>query len=250
VQASYFDLPVIDAPCNGRAHPTGKMGSLGLGDDYVALQAGAGGDVDAGRYVEVVTSGRIETAAGVIRAAAVQAGGVVAVARNPVLVSELRERAAVGGLSFALELGRRVLDARADGGAHAAVTAAAGHLGGEEVAEGTVVSVTREALAGFDVGALSISATDGSTIHVDGYMEYVIAERDGRRIATFPDLIVLFDRERGDIVSFAGVAEGDEVCVLTAPRDRLPLGAGVRVPEFFRELEDATGKELVSYVFA
>jgi uncharacterized protein len=250
LQASHFDLPVIDAPCNGRAHPTGKMGSLGLGDDFLAIQAAAGGDPDAGTYVEVVASGRIDTASNVIRATAVQAGGVVAVARNPVRVSELRERAAVGALSFALDLGRRIIDARSSGDAHAAVTAAAAFLDGEEIAEGEVASVDREAVGGFDVGRVSIATSDGPSVEIDGYMEYVVAERDGRRLATFPDLIVLFDRANGDVVSFADVTKGDEVCVLIVPRDRLPLGAGVRIPDFFRELEQATGKDLVSYVFA
>ena len=30
IQASVLDLPLVDAPCNGRAHPTGTMGSMGL----------------------------------------------------------------------------------------------------------------------------------------------------------------------------------------------------------------------------
>jgi uncharacterized protein len=248
LQASHFDVPVIDAPCNGRAHPTGKMGSLGLGDDYFAIQAGVGGNPEAGSYVEVVASGRISSAAGVIRSAAVQAGGVVGVARNPVTVEELRRRAAVGALSFALELGRHVLTARSRDGASGVVSAAAEYLQGEEVLEGTVVEVEREAVGGFDVGTVSIASGD-SMIEISGYMEYVLAERDGERIATFPDLIALFDKSSGDTVSFADVTRGIEVFVLIVPRENLPLGAGLRIPGYFRDLEIATGKELVSYVF-
>jgi DUF917 family protein len=249
LQASAFNLPVVDAPCNGRAHPTGKMGSLGLGSGYHALQVAVGGDPTTGSYVEVVASGTIETAANVIRAAAVQAGGVVAVARNPVSVAECRERAAVGGISFALELGRRVTDARSERGGRATVEAAAEFLKGEDIGEGRVVAVKRETVGGFDIGTVRISDRGGSDIDISGYMEYVVVEVDGRRAATFPDLIVLFEAESGDVVSFAEIGEGREVIVFTASKEGLLLGAGVRVPEFYAELERATGKDLVSYVF-
>ena len=50
IQAAAFGLPVVDAPCNGRAHPTGVMGSMGLHSvpGYVSLQpTGVGGDPSA-----------------------------------------------------------------------------------------------------------------------------------------------------------------------------------------------------------
>ncbi len=33
LEASMLGIPLIDAPCNGRAHPTGVMGSLNLHRD-------------------------------------------------------------------------------------------------------------------------------------------------------------------------------------------------------------------------
>jgi DUF917 family protein len=46
VPAALLGLPVVDALCNGRAHPTGTMGSMGLHRDpeYVSRQAAAGGN--------------------------------------------------------------------------------------------------------------------------------------------------------------------------------------------------------------
>ncbi len=45
VLAAMTGLLLIDAPCNGRAHPTGVMGSLGLFDEegYRSIQVGVGG---------------------------------------------------------------------------------------------------------------------------------------------------------------------------------------------------------------
>ena len=40
LQSAVTGLPVVDAPCNGRAHPTSLMGSMGLDgmDGYVSRQ--------------------------------------------------------------------------------------------------------------------------------------------------------------------------------------------------------------------
>jgi hypothetical protein len=75
LQAASLGLPVVDAPCNGRADPTGMMGSMGLHAQagYVSQQAAAGRDAGAGRYVEMSVSGSLETTSGLVRQAAVRA---------------------------------------------------------------------------------------------------------------------------------------------------------------------------------
>ena len=86
VQAAFTGLPFLDAQCNGRAHPTGVMGSMGLHRDpaYQTTMAFAGGNPATGRYVEGIVRGTIDRTAALVRAASVEAGGVVAVARPPV----------------------------------------------------------------------------------------------------------------------------------------------------------------------
>ncbi len=88
MQAAALGLPVVDAPCNGRAHPMGVMGSLGLHEaaGYVSLQAAVGGDPAENRYLEVFVRGGLAKAAALVLQASAQAGGMVAVARNPVRV--------------------------------------------------------------------------------------------------------------------------------------------------------------------
>src|SRR5574341_1378546 len=53
-QSAVTGIPVVDAACDGRAHPTGVMGSIGLERDaaYRSVQAAAGGDAAVGRRVE------------------------------------------------------------------------------------------------------------------------------------------------------------------------------------------------------
>ena len=54
LQAAVTGLPVVDAPCNGRAHPTGVMGSMNLHKipDYTTVQACVGGNPDTGNHIE------------------------------------------------------------------------------------------------------------------------------------------------------------------------------------------------------
>ena len=79
-------IPLIDAPCNGRAHPTGVMGSLNLHRDpnYITTMTCVGGRKELGRHVECTVTGSIDHCSKLVRAAAVEAGGLVAVIRNPV----------------------------------------------------------------------------------------------------------------------------------------------------------------------
>ena len=57
IQAAVLGLPMVDAPANGRAHPTGLMGAMGLHrlKGYASTQAAAGGNPETGRYIEIVT---------------------------------------------------------------------------------------------------------------------------------------------------------------------------------------------------
>ena len=68
-QSAVLGIPVVDAPCNGRAHPMGTMGSIGLHAklDYVSRQAAAGGNPETGKYVELAVAGSIVEASRLIR---------------------------------------------------------------------------------------------------------------------------------------------------------------------------------------
>ena len=67
LQAAALGLPLLDCPCNGRAHPTGVMGSLGLhrDPDYMSIAGFAGGSPE--RYLDGVITGRLTTTAKSVR---------------------------------------------------------------------------------------------------------------------------------------------------------------------------------------
>jgi hypothetical protein len=112
VQSAFLNIPVIDAPCNGRAHPLGLMGSMALHRDreYVSFQTAVGGDNSKGNRIEAFFSGSLQEASKLVREASVKAGGLVAVARNPVPACYVKKNGAPGAIRMALGLGKILLE--------------------------------------------------------------------------------------------------------------------------------------------
>lgn len=246
VQSAALGLPMVDAPCNGRAHPTAIMGAMGLHRvaGYVSLQAAVGG-APGSRYLEVTVAGPVEAASALVRQASVQSGGLVAVARNPVEARYVAAHGAPGAISMALRVGGVLLEA-IPMGAQAAWQAAAQAVGGCLVEVGSVVRLSIETRGGFDQGVVEIEG-DGRC-ELTFWNEYMTLEREGRRLATFPDLIATMD-DRGLPLATSAVREGQTLAVVAAPKERLVLGAGMRDPELFRIAEQVTGKSLIPYIF-
>ncbi|MFH1573637.1 MAG: DUF917 family protein [Acidobacteriota bacterium] len=247
-QAAALGIPVVDAPCNGRAHPLGLMGSMGLHalEGYRSIQAASGGSRTRQQYLEIVVTGRLADTAHLIRLAAVQAGGLVAVARNPVRATYAARNAASGAVAQAIEIGRRIRGARS---CRAAVEAVLDYLGGGEVAaEGCVEGFALETTGGFDVGSLRVGSDASGYYDLSFCNEYVCMEREGMRLATFPDLMTTMNSQTGLPVTTAQIEVGMPLVVVCVPRRLLKLGAGMRDLSLFRPLEEMTGKEIVRYL--
>jgi uncharacterized protein len=240
-------LAVVDAVGDLRAHPTGDMGSLGLANSPVpVIQTGAGGNRDQGAYLEIVVRGPTARVSPALRTAANDAGGFIASCRNAVPVRLVAERAVLGGISQALSVGRAIVAAERKGG-EAVIEAICASTGGTILASGTVVrsalAYTKEA---FDCGRIEIAASGGRIV---AYVlnEYMALERDGERIATYPDVITTLTAA-GEPVSAARLTEGAHVRILHVPKERLPLSASVLDPSVYPPVERALGIEIARYV--
>lgn len=244
LQAAAMGIPMIDAPANGRAHPTGLMGAMGIHrlEEYVSVQSAVGGNPETGRYLEAVFEGKLEVTANMVRYASIQAGGIVAVSRDPIDAAYLRKHAAPGGTSQAIEVGEAIMAAR-NQGANAVIQAIVSVLGGQIACQGQVAELRPETAGGYDIGLV---ITEGDQpCELTFWNEFMTLERNGQREATFPDLITMLSLDSGLPVSSAEIGQGDRVAVLVVPRDRLILGEGVRLPEAIREAEQAVGKALL-----
>ena len=233
-------LPVVDALCNGRAHPTGTMGSMGLHRDpsYVSRQSAAGGNPEKGLYLELHTSGRLDAVSPIIRAAADRAGGLVAVARNPVKASYVKKYGAPGALKQAITLGQRMTAAAPKGG-EAVAKAAVDFLGGTIVLESEVSSIELETKGGFDSGRILFG--DFETTF---WNEYMTLEKGTSRLATFPDLIMTLYSNTGMPVTTAELRKGDRVFLIQVPAEKLILGEGMRCEELLRTIEPIVNKSI------
>ena len=245
--AALLNLVVVDAVGDMRAHPTGDMGSLGMASNpQSTIQTAAGGNRDQGRYLELVICGQTQCASPVLRAAADQAGGFIASCRNPVRAFVVREKAAAGGITRAMNLGRHIIDARPRGPAQV-IDAICSSTGGSIIMTGRVAKreliYTSEA---FDIGYIEILGCDG-VYSIRVMNEFMTVEHRGVRLACYPDVITVLD-SLGDPVSAGRCAPGMEVSLLRVPFELLPLARGVLDPNIYPIVEKSLGVSFVDEI--
>lgn len=243
-QAAALGLALVDIPCNGRAHPLGIMGAMGLEKcaGYDSLQVAVGGDRGASAHLEMSVSADVGTASALVRAAAERAGGLVAVARNPVSAGYALQHGAPGAITQALEVGEAWLNATP--GASSRISAVLEVLGGFHVGSGLLRSVDLESRGGFDSGRAVVMTADGE-LQIPILNEYMALWGPSQQFAVFPDLVHLFDGCGSPLLSADLKArQGEEVHVVWVPGENLSLGSGVTAGSHLDECEKILGVTL------
>lgn len=240
IQSAVLEIPVVDAPADGRAHPTGIMGSMGLHrlPDYVSIQVAVGGNPKSGRYIEMFIKGSLESTSRMVREAAVQAGGLVAVTRNPVPPDYVKQNAAPGAITQAIEVGKIIREYSSD--PETMINKIINYLGGGEIIDkGKVIEVSLETTGGFDYGRIVVKGNSNKLYEALFWNEFIMLnDEDGKIYGVFPDLIVMINIHLGLPMTSAEVKNGDEVFLLTIPREKILLGAGVKDPDILKSVED------------
>jgi uncharacterized protein len=239
-------LAVVDCNANGRGHPTVAMGGMGLAGrtDINVVQAAVGGVEDHHGHVEIVARGPIGLVSDVLHHASAATGGSLLASRGPFPVEFLREHGAVGAVSACIRLGEAMLAAEGEG-AEAMIGAIGNTLGGRELGRGPLRSAGVAVRENWDVGTLEVDSGAQLVVHVCN--EYMAADIDGKRVATYPDLIVTLAESDGMPTPAAHREPGERIVVLAVPRDKIPLGAGVREAAVYRDPERLLGIELVAH---
>lgn len=248
IQAAALKIPVVDAPADGRAHPTGVMGAMGLhkAEDYVSVQTAVGGNKKKKRWLELFVKGDLERTSRIVREAAVQAGGLVAVTRNPVSKNYVKENSAVGGITQAIEVGKIIKKHKDSLGEM--INRIIAYLGGKLIDYGTVKNTTLETKGGFDVGNILVDGKKESRYEIVFWNEFMTLEADGKYLGSFPDLIVLLNTENSLPLTSAEIKRGQRVAILVVPQAHILLGAGVKDPEVLKQAERVIGKRLIKKV--
>ena len=78
--------------------------------------------------------------------------------------------------------------------------------------------------------------------------EYATVEKDGKRLATFPDLIMTINAKTGEPVTTAMMEEDLDVYVITTNKKNLKLSPTMYAPELLKATEDVIKKDLISYL--
>jgi len=243
IQSAILKIPLVDSPCNGRAHPIGLMGSMGLHKikGYVSIQSVVGGHEDT--RIEAVFKNSLEKASQKVLEGAARATGMVAVARNPVSVEYVKTHGAPNAISMAIKLGKVMLENK-----HAdpeqMVNSILAFFGGDFTFKGKVKQVSLQIAEGLDTGKIDIDVR-GRRHELTFWNEYMTLEDQRRRIATFPDLIMTFDAETGNPVISAEIQEDQEIIIIVVSAKRLILGAGVKDNQLLRRIEKTLDKKIL-----
>jgi hypothetical protein len=242
VMAAALGIPLLDAACNGRGHPTVKMGSLGLASrpDVQFYQSGVGDQV------RITVHGNTVITSALMRAASVQNGGLIMACRGPLPASLVTEAGALGAIGYQLALGRAIVDAGSSG--DAVIEAILRSTRGRILVQGEVVANTVAYREGFDVGQVTVRASTGSTEVTLGVCnEYMFAQSDGTRVASFPDLMATLDPATGEVRAIRELKPGMPVLAIATSKRNQPLGAGIFDPAVYPDVEAALGAELARY---
>lgn len=245
IPAALLGVPIIDAPCDGRAHPLGVMGALGLEKTGNSVwQAAAGGRKEKNKYVELVVGGSVESASNLVRNAASEAGGAVAVARNPVDAAWLKDAGAKGAYQQAMELGQLW------GSSSMAVDKVqrlADALHGEVVCIGQVNDFVLKTDNALDRGSFKITG-DGKECVMHFFNEYMTLDVDGVRRNTFPDAMVTIDARTGTILTTADIKDGLNVYLVATRRENIIIGKGLRYRASYEKIQKIIEVNMIDYV--
>ncbi len=246
ILSAITNIPVIDAPCNGRAHPTGTMGSMGLTsiENYRTVQIAAGGRDN--KNTELLATGSISSTSKLVRQAAVEAGGLVCVLRNPVKKAYVEQKGASGALKQAIEIGEVIY--KNMGSADIILESLSEMLDSQVICRGKVKECNLTSTDGFDVGHFYIEE-EGILFETIFWNEYMTVESSENRLATFPNLIVTLDSDTGMPVTSAEIGTGQDIILLKVPKNKIKLGGGMFEKNLFVEAEKVTGKEIIKYSF-
>lgn len=247
VQSAYLGIPVVNAAANGRAHPLGLMGSMGLHQEkgFVSRQAAVGRHPETGSQIERFFEGSIEETSQAVRNMAVELGGMVAVVRHPVPADYIRKNGAPGAIGHAVSLGQ-AYQAQLKPSPRQLINAVKDKFGAGIILTGRVKRVSISQNAGLDVGEAAVETKEGEA-ELKFLNEYITLELNKLRLATFPDLIMTFEAGSAMPLITAVIKKDIEVFILTVPAAKLILGAGVKDPELLGRIESVIGKPITRY---
>jgi uncharacterized protein len=222
--ASETRLPLIDADTLGRSFPEVQMSGFAIAGLDMAPMAVS--DIRANDLIlaHAVSARWVED---LLRPIATACGSILAICGTHT-GREIKQHAHLGTYSRAIRIGTAIVDAQV---AHrdpilALLTAERGR----SLVTGKVVDIDRRIEGGFVRGHARIDIAGGGTAIVHFQNEYSVVEVGERRCAMVPDLIAVFDSDRGQPLGTEALRYGQHVTVVRlAPLPRHVTPDALRV---------------------
>jgi len=233
VVAARTGLPLVDADGMGRAFPELQM----LVPSMYGVPATPMVVADEkGNTVLLNTTGNRWTER-FARAVTIEMGCTALISLYVMNGRQVRDTMVLGTLSLCQDLGRVITGARA---AHTdPVHAVTARLSGHQIFQGRVADVERRTETGFARGRAAVAGLGpyaGSTLELNFQNEHLVAIRDGRVLASVPDLIIVLDSDSAEPITTEDIRYGFRVVVLAAPCDprwRTEAGLALVGPRYF-----------------
>jgi uncharacterized protein len=241
LESARTGIPVVDAPANGRAHPLFLMGSLGLHKrpGYAATTVAVGGQIGSANYAEIALRASVVKAAHVVRGHAARSRAALAVVRNAVPAQHLEDNAAVGD-SIRPE-GRRRAPRGSAARSEFDLACIVPHDGRSSPCRGRDRRNEARRARWVHDWSVQLRCRDGSHLTVPVCNEFIAVLSGARPIASFPDLVALFDLRNGLPIGSAEAEVSRSVAAFVVPSNRLILGRAMHDRDLLAQVERLVG---------
>lgn len=230
--AAKLGLPIVDADAMGRAFPESQMVTFflkGYQPDVVAMA-----DCQGNRVIFYPKDG--EWSEKIARAITDVMGGNANMVDNIFSGKIVKECGIRGTLSLAKQIGEKLTNLSAEGNS---VTGVLDLLSGYHLFEGKINHIERNVVGGFTRGRTvltGINQDKNDTLEILFQNELLLAKRNGKVVATTPDLISALDYETGRPITTETLRYGARVHIIALPCDqkwRTEKGIEVAGPKYF-----------------
>ena len=211
--AAELGLPVVDADSMRRAFPQIELTLLtlsGISSSPMTLADVKGNYV----YFDAIDNAMGEK---LVRACVAQMGMLAVMSAYPMTAGQCAAHAVTGSLSYAIEIGKRVLAIQQ--GRPGAYSDLLEYCQAQILFTGKVMDIERRTTAGWARGSVTLESLSGPRriMRVDIQNENLIAFLDGLPVATVPDLITLMDTETGVPMTTESLGYGQRLHVIGMP---------------------------------
>lgn len=226
-------LPMTDCDSMGRAFPELQMTAFHLHD--IKATPMVLGD-EKGNFILLETIDNVWTER-LARTATVQMGGSALIAIYPLTGAQLKKACVKGTVSLSMRIGQAIRSARQKG--ENPIEDVVRVMGSKVLFKGKIVDLLRRTTGGFSRGEAKFQGIDdysGQMFKIEFQNENLVAIRDGKVVASVPDLISVLDSESGLPITTEGLRYGNRAVVIGSPCNevwRTPKALELVGPKYF-----------------